>query len=56
MQDATTAITADSPSLARTGRTYGQSRNSERIADLERTAGAGSGVVAGITPDTTGGY
>ncbi|MEU6850517.1 hypothetical protein ABZ901_11405 [Actinacidiphila alni] len=52
MHDATAPTTADHPSRPRTGRTYGHNRSSDRIADLERTAGAGSGVVADITPDT----
>jgi hypothetical protein len=49
MREAVTATTADSAIRPRIGRTYGHSRSSERIADRERTAGAGSVVVAGIT-------
>ncbi len=47
MQEATTALTADSPTLPRTGRTYGHSRSSERTEDRWRASGpsAGSGVV-----------
>jgi hypothetical protein len=49
MQEATTATTADRPILPRTGLTYGHSLSSDRSEDRERTAGARSGLVAGIT-------